>query len=336
MIDERREAQASLYVLGILPEEEAREFEAVLRGDFPLQMLVRDLRDATAAMAAAFPRVAPPPELREAVLAAVGGAPAAVPPARLEGTPWFVWMPWALAACFALLCLVLLSWGYNFRQDTVARQREFERKAREVAELRSMLAATDTEFARIITNLQERVVEGQRQIVEKTTVYEKDKALLQKQIKDAQTQSQRDRATFQRELTDRDQQIEKFKEALAITPVPDRDRLSRIAITVLGPTPDAPNRAVTGAAVWDPDEQRGLLLIENLPPAGAADYQLWLFDPRYPVPVSAGVLQPDPAGRTRNVFRSLFRVENLTRMAISVEAKGGSDTPKGKIILASN
>src|SRR5262245_36306412 len=101
MIDERREAQASLYVLGILPEDEVREFETALRGDLPLQMLVRDLRDATSAMAAAFPRVAPPPELREAVLAAAGGAPAARPLARLEGTPWFVWMPWAMAACFA-------------------------------------------------------------------------------------------------------------------------------------------------------------------------------------------------------------------------------------------
>src|SRR5262245_24235017 len=123
MMDERRESQASLYVLGALPEDEVREFEVALRSDLQLQLLVRELRDATAAMVAAFPRETPPPGLRARVLA-MDTTPVVVAPVRTEGTPWFVWMPWALAACFAILCLVLLSLGFNFRSNTVALNRE--------------------------------------------------------------------------------------------------------------------------------------------------------------------------------------------------------------------
>ena len=42
MIDERREAQASLYVLGGLPADEQREFEQALRTDLELQLMVRN------------------------------------------------------------------------------------------------------------------------------------------------------------------------------------------------------------------------------------------------------------------------------------------------------
>ena len=46
MIDERREAQASLYALGALPLEETREFETALRGDLRLQLLLAELSGA--------------------------------------------------------------------------------------------------------------------------------------------------------------------------------------------------------------------------------------------------------------------------------------------------
>jgi hypothetical protein len=133
------------------------------------------------------------------------------------------------------------------------------------------------------------VVEGQRQIV-KTTVYEKDKALLQKQLRTAQTQSQ-DRATFQRELTVATSRS-KFKEALAITPC-RRDRLSRIVITVRDRR-RTPNRTITGAAVWDRRAAR-LAPDRNLPPAGATDYTN-SGSTRVSVPVSAGC-PADPAAR---------------------------------------
>src|SRR5580765_2293403 len=44
MIDKRTETQASLYILGVLPPGEAREFEAEMRADPKLRLLVKELR----------------------------------------------------------------------------------------------------------------------------------------------------------------------------------------------------------------------------------------------------------------------------------------------------
>jgi hypothetical protein len=71
MIDERREAVSQPHVLGILPEEEAR---GIQRGIFRYD-LVRDLRDATAAMAGALPARGPAAGIAGGrAFAAVGGA----------------------------------------------------------------------------------------------------------------------------------------------------------------------------------------------------------------------------------------------------------------------
>ena len=44
-------------------------------------------------------------------------------------------------------------------------------------------------------------------------------------------------------------------------------------------------------------EQRGVFVVQNLKPLPAdKDYQLWVIDPKYPTPVSAGVFQVDADG----------------------------------------
>src|SRR5262245_28652958 len=110
MIDERIEAQASLYALGALPPEETTEFEAAMLRDLQLQLLVKELRGTVGAMVVALPQVAPPPALKEQVLAAITDRAAG----RLSASSgressWMFWVPWALAACFAILCVVLVS-----------------------------------------------------------------------------------------------------------------------------------------------------------------------------------------------------------------------------------
>src|SRR5262245_24235716 len=138
MIDERRETQASLYVLGALPADELREFEATLRSDLELQLLVRELRGTAGAMVTAFPRVAPPPALKQRILAAVdereGVAPNIVP---LDERPpsWMGWVPWALAACFAILCVALISIGKTLRQHAVEQAAQLEEKSQQTADL---------------------------------------------------------------------------------------------------------------------------------------------------------------------------------------------------------
>ncbi|MBC8039597.1 MAG: anti-sigma factor, partial [Opitutaceae bacterium] len=59
--------------------------------------------------------------------------------------------------------------------------------------------------------------------------------------------------------------------------------------SLAGNSPEA--RAV---AVWNPDSQEGVLVVSKLPALDAdKDYQLWVVDPQYPIPVDGGVFTVD-------------------------------------------
>jgi anti-sigma-K factor RskA len=109
--------------------------------------------------------------------------------------------------------------------------------------------------------------------------------------------------------------------------------LSRLKITalasLLGNTPEA--RAI---AVWDPDKQAGLLTVEKLPVIAAEqDYQIWVIDPQYPIPVDGGVFKPDPAGRATLTFKGDKPVSSVAAFAISLEKAGGVPKAEGPLVL---
>jgi len=106
MIDERMEEQAALHVLGALSPQEAYEFKKVLQADPELKAYVARLSEATGALAGAVPAVEPPPQLRAKILAQVAPKQKMVSlPARKTGLA--AWLPWSLATCLAVLCLLL-------------------------------------------------------------------------------------------------------------------------------------------------------------------------------------------------------------------------------------
>lgn len=93
----------------------------------------------------------------------------------------------------------------------------------------------------------------------------------------------------------------------------------------------------TGVAVWNTERQEGVLTIEQLPAAPAdQEYQLWLIDPQYENPVSAGVFNPTPDGPFRYDFRANLPIASANVFAVSIEARGGAETPQGAIVLASS
>ena len=89
--------------------------------------------------------------------------------------------------------------------------------------------------------------------------------------------------------------------------------------------------------VWDPARQEGELAVAKLPPlAPDKDYQLWISDPQYPRPVSAGVFAIGAAvGETRIRFKPDQPVATAARFTISVERKGGVPRTEGPIVLSS-
>jgi anti-sigma factor ChrR (cupin superfamily) len=86
MITEQQQELASLYVLGALPEDEARAFEAAARADAELHDLVRSLQNATDMLALSSAQTTPPPGLKAKVLERISQPMPAKPAApRIPG-----------------------------------------------------------------------------------------------------------------------------------------------------------------------------------------------------------------------------------------------------------
>lgn len=95
-------------------------------------------------------------------------------------------------------------------------------------------------------------------------------------------------------------------------------------------------REVQAIAVWDPEQQTGLLTIEKLPALAAdKDYQLWVIDPAYQNPVNGGVFIVTPDGKAAFVFKPDQPVRQPEKFAVSLEKKGGVPKAAGPIVLLS-
>ncbi len=103
--------------------------------------------------------------------------------------------------------------------------------------------------------------------------------------------------------------------------------------SLLGNTPQA-----LAVAVWDPNAQEGILSVENLPALAAdKDYQLWVIDPQYPIPVDGGVFSVDPqTGVARYQFKADKPVKTVAKFAVSLERKGGVPKAEGPMVLISH
>jgi hypothetical protein len=90
-------------------------------------------------------------------------------------------------------------------------------------------------------------------------------------------------------------------------------------------------------AVWSPGLQDGELVVVRLPlPGPDRSYQLWITDPRNPVPASAGAFTVDPAATNGRVhFKTDRPVPVGAAFAISVVRRDGAPNAEGPIVLSS-
>lgn len=113
-----------------------------------------------------------------------------------------------------------------------------------------------------------------------------------------------------------------------------RDALARAQIATLSSKLASAPRA-TAVIIWDPEKQEGVLKAINVPAnARDQDYQLWVVDPQYQQPVSAGVFGVDNSGVTKISFRPQARVKSVKAFAVSLERKGGVPKAEGPMVLA--
>ncbi|WP_438483510.1 anti-sigma factor [Oleiharenicola lentus] len=110
--------------------------------------------------------------------------------------------------------------------------------------------------------------------------------------------------------------------------------LSRLKITALASLAGNTTEAKV-IAVWDPEQQTGLLSMEKLPPiADTQDYQIWIVDPAYQNPVNGGVFHVSSDGKIPALaFKPDQPVAQVAAFAISLEKKGGVPKAEGPIVL---
>jgi anti-sigma-K factor RskA len=109
--------------------------------------------------------------------------------------------------------------------------------------------------------------------------------------------------------------------------------LARLKITALASLAGNTKEAQV-IAVWDPEQQAGLLSVDKLPAiADTQDYQLWVVDPAYKDPVNGGVFHVAADGRVALAFKPDQPVRQAAAFAISLEKKGGVPKAEGPIVL---
>ena len=122
-------------------------------------------------------------------------------------------------------------------------------------------------------------------------------------------------------------------EALALR---TRDPFAKMKIATLTAQDAAYAKGVV-VVVWDAEKQRGILTLTNIPRAAAGqDFQLWITDPKYPQPVSAGVVPVGGDGLARVAFTPAHAIRSAEKFAISIERAGGAPAPGGPVILLGN
>ena len=119
-----------------------------------------------------------------------------------------------------------------------------------------------------------------------------------------------------------------------LTRLQQRDSISQMQIaTLTSKLADAPK--ATAFVIWDAENQRGVLTAVDVPPnATDHDYQLWVVDPKYQIPVDAGVFSVKSGETAKIIFKPKQRVTSADGFAVSLERKGGVPKAEGPMVLA--
>ena len=129
--------------------------------------------------------------------------------------------------------------------------------------------------------------------------------------------------------------FKEFQKSKEVDDLRERDALSHLQIAMLQSQVDAYAKT-TGIVIWNEQLQKGVARLEHLPaPQAGHDYQLWIIDPKQPVPVSAGLVPTSTGETSRLEFKPEHPVTTAAKFAVSVEKTGGSATPQGQIIFLS-
>lgn len=364
MSDDRHEELASLYALDLLEAPERAQFESTLAREPALQALVRDLRETTATLALAAPPVPAPPALKDRVLSSIPALrPAAGNVIRPPASIFARFAPWAVAACFAvaaawtslrylasqteaallgeksaLAAISLKGVRQQLEAEQILAGRQLEQLGQQLAAANLQLTASRTQIAdrdRTVTEQEQRLADLRSQLAERERLLADARTRLadREQAMASLTQRVEALASYSaeagRQLGEARQRVAQLTSELKA-----QGDLADFKITTLASMLKNSPKALA-VAVWDPTRQEGVLKVEQLPALLAdQDYQLWVVDPQYPIPVDGGVFTVDPqTGSARLNFKAKQPVAAVSAFAVTRERKGGVPKAEGPFVL---
>lgn len=244
-----------------------------------------------------------------------------------------------VTVAFAGLACVLLGITGSLRQRAGELTQQLGDTERALADLQSEQSLLERKLVKVETNYGSRIADLQKQIVQKNQEFQRQKVDLESRLDtrgNEFAQAQKQLTVLRARADQSDAELERLNETLNGTTLPNPTQLTQLRLGVLKPTADGPPNAAGGAA-WDIAEQRGVLVVEGLPPLPPdRDYQIWMVDANVMAPISGGVFRTDQRGNARTEFRATSTVRSADRFAVSVERKGGTMLPQGRFVLASN
>jgi len=336
MIDERTSTLASRYVLGNVSAKERRDFEAALRADPQLQLLVKELRGTQGSG----PATSDETDTRALVevVQRRGGhdiADSASPPTA-KSPEWLSWTPWLLSTCFAVICVLLISSVRIQQEKAVDLGRKWEQQNRELARLRRQNLMLQSVAAEQATNYQRRVREFESNLMKGVEQLAVRTAVVTNQLEQQLAATTRDLAAARKEVAELSNAKIALEQAVATLGVRERDRLKTARLLTLRPTPN-PDGAVgaLGAVWWSPADQHGMFFAANLPRLPAIQaYQFWLSDTQTKRAVSAGLL-PSSTNTVQVPFTTQARVDSVERVFLTIESAIGAKVPSERRVLSS-
>lgn len=334
MIDERHEELAALYAFDLLEGAEKAAFEAALLLDPALQALVRELRESSAALAHTASAVLPPPELKTRLLTEIAArASSGSSASKVAAFP--SWIPWAAAACFALLAV-----GFGQLYLTTRTEARSLRDQQALADAALKSARNQLEAERIVTGQRLAALTGQntdtaQQLAEaRRSIEETTQQLVAARAGTTEAQRLLAEATRRSETSENLLASARAETAELGRRLQREGDVANLKITTLASMLNNSPQALA-VAVWNPANQEGVLKVEKLPAlASDRDYQLWIVDPQYQDPVDAGTFTVDPrTGEARVQFKTKQPIRAIAAYAITQERKGGVAKSAGPFLL---
>lgn len=295
---ERHEDLAALAALDLLTPAEQAEFTAALAEHPELAAIAASLRSTAAELAHTAPAAEPPADLKIRLLKTIAGdASAARAPIVTASRSTILPFPtWiGFATAACFACLAAYFAQAYFNQSAL---NSAFRDQQNLADL--SLRSTKNQLAA------ERLI-AQRELADAAKRAAETAALI---------------TTLESRLAETKQQL--FAQGTLA------DYKIATLASLLGNSPQA-----VAVAVWNPASQEGVLTVQKLPALAAdKDYQLWVIDPQYSIPVDGGVFKVDPTtGEGRLVFHPNRPVQTVAKFAVSLERKGGVPKAEGPMVL---